>query len=401
MNLNLNHNKKYLLGCSFGPDSMALLHMLKEEGYEFSVAHVNYGLRKEADDEMQALINYCRDNNIPLFTTKINDIPQTNIEAKCREIRYRYFASLCHQNHFDCVVIGHHKDDLLETFLLQKRRKSLVNFYGLKKETFIFDVCVLRPLLQYKKSDLLSYCQKNNIPFAIDSSNLTDQYERNKIRHHVVETMSEIDRQKLLGDINQANQELIEMNRELQNNDTNSCQYLLGLNMRFLAYALHVLARQVKKDAHLSFACVKEIRNVLLSDKPNISMKVNSNLSFIKSYNQCYFSSKDQEYDYLFVIEKPDLLDNEYFFLDFRSHSSDRNISLGDYPLTIRNAERKDAIMIKNYRVLVRRLFIDWKMPIELRKRWPVILNKDGTIVYVPRYQKNFIKPKNINFYVK
>ncbi|MFA7032169.1 MAG: tRNA lysidine(34) synthetase TilS [Bacilli bacterium] len=401
MNLNLDHNKKYLLGCSFGPDSMALLHMLKEEGYNFSVAHVNYQLRKEANDEMQSLIAYCQENNIPIFVTEINYDIQTNIEARCREIRYKYFASLCQQNNFDYVVVGHHQDDLLETFLLQKRRKNLVNYYGIKKKSYIFGVCVLRPLLEYTKADLLIYCQKNNIPFAIDSSNLTDQYERNKIRHNKVEMMNKTDRQKLLADINRENQELVEMYLQFQKNDIHSCQYLRELNIKFFAYALHVSARQIKEDAHISLSCVKEIRNALYSDKPNIIMKVNSSLFFVKSYDRCNFTSENQDINYLFTLDKPDFLDNEYFYLDFRSLSSNRNINIDDYPLTIRNARHGDITKIKNYCVSVRRLFIDWKMPIELRKRWPVIINKDGLIVYVPRYQKNFVKSKNINFYVK
>lgn len=401
MILDLDHTKKYLLGCSFGPDSMALFHMLKKGGYQFSVAHVNYGLRKESNDEMHSLINYCQENNIDIYTHEVNQILKHNIEAKCREIRYKFFATLCRQNNFDFVLVGHHQDDLLETFLLQKARKSLVTYYGLKTENCIDGVYVLRPLLMYKKADLLSYCQKNNIPFAIDSSNLSDVYERNKIRHHVIENMNDIERQKLLVDIHQENLELEKMVNELMTNDIHFCSYLLTLNPKYLAYAIHILAREIKEDAHLSSSCVREIKNVLLSEKPNIEMKVNSNLFFIKSYNQCNFRLKLQDITYSYFLDKPGIIDNKYFYLDFRHSSKDRNINLDDYPLTVRNIKRGDSTMIKDYRVLVRRLFIDWKMPIELRKRWPVILNKNGTIVYVPRYQKDFVKTKNINFYVK
>jgi tRNA(Ile)-lysidine synthase len=57
--LNLNKNQKYLLACSHGPDSMALFYMLKEEGYNFAVAHVNYHLREESNLEQQQLEDYC------------------------------------------------------------------------------------------------------------------------------------------------------------------------------------------------------------------------------------------------------------------------------------------------------------------------------------------------------
>ena len=72
-----------------------------------------------------------------------------------------------------------------------------------------------------------------------------------------------------------------------------------------------------------------------------------------------------------------------------------------DYPLTVRNATAKDTIMISGHPVEVRRLFIDWKMPMTMRKYWPVIINKKGEIIYIPRYQKDFQKEDSPCFYVK
>ena len=72
-----------------------------------------------------------------------------------------------------------------------------------------------------------------------------------------------------------------------------------------------------------------------------------------------------------------------------------------DYPLTIRTYQPGDKTIISNYQVLVRRLFIDWKMPLYLRKRWPLFVNKDNKIVYIPRYKSNFEVSDSPNFYVK
>ena len=69
--------------------------------------------------------------------------------------------------------------------------------------------------------------------------------------------------------------------------------------------------------------------------------------------------------------------------------------------MTVRNAKPEDEYLISDYTKQLRRLFIDWKMPVTLRKRWPVIVNKEGKIVYVPRYQKDFVIEKDCNFYVK
>ena len=87
--------------------------------------------------------------------------------------------------------------------------------------------------------------------------------------------------------------------------------------------------------------------------------------------------------------------------IDFSKDSLRRNVFPNDYPLTIRNARADDVYQILGYTKELRRLFIDWKMPKSLRSRWPIIINKDGVIVYVPRYQKDFVAGENCNFYVK
>ena len=126
-----------------------------------------------------------------------------------------------------------------------------------------------------------------------------------------------------------------------------------------------------------------------------------SGLKLVKSYDSFQFIFDKEVPDYSYVLEAPGKLDNEYFFLDFSGDTSNRHITLDDYPLTIRNAKPEDEYLISDYTKQLRRLFIDWKMPVTLRKRWPVIVNKEGKIVYVPRYQKDFVIEKDCNFYVK
>ena len=104
---------------------------------------------------------------------------------------------------------------------------------------------------------------------------------------------------------------------------------------------------------------------------------------------------------YSIVINEPTVIDNDYFFANLLTDTKNRNITLADYPITIRSFKANDKYKIKDYEVLVRRLFIDWKMPMSMRPYWPIILNKEGKIIYIPRYQKDFIPDENTNFYVK
>ncbi len=400
MNLNLDQNKKYLLACSFGPDSMALFSLLLKGNYSFSVAHVNYNLRKESREEAKGLSQFCHANNIPLFIHEVKEKITTNIEERCREIRYHFFQELYASLGIDFLLVGHNQDDNIETYLLQKIRKNLVNFYGIKKETNMSNMKIIRPLLDYKKSLLEDFCLENNIPFSIDSTNLTNLFKRNIIRHEIVENLSDKDRKEILLEIDNKNNELFTLKSKVETERAKECDFLKELNDKELAYSLIYLGRKIKPDFEISSRFVKQVRILLESDKPNIETKVND-LIFVKAYNLCYFSLPLDYIDYSFEMKTPNLLDTMFFYADFRNDYSNRNISIDDFPLTIRNANKQDEYNISGYRTTIRRLFIDWKMPMELRKRWPVIVNKNGFVIYVPRYQSDFKLTKNINFYVK
>ena len=399
--LNLEKNKKYLLACSFGPDSMALFDMLYKEGYKFAVAHVDYHLREEATDEEIALRNYCLINGIGIYVKSVTeDLGESNLEKKCRDIRYNFFIDIVKEKGFDALLVAHQEDDLIETYLMQKRRKNLVNYFGIKEISYFTDVEIIRPLLKYRKGELLMYCKMFNVPYAIDKTNLEDHFLRNQIRHQVVAKMSNEERNNILKEIEEENQKLAAILDKVAQIKTNSIEEYNRLNDIEFLYAIVAMGRKIKEDFVVSKEQGAELRKVLLSDKPNISLSVDG-LMFVKEYDSFYIQEDATPVDYEFVMNEPGVLDNEYIFIDFRKDSSNRNVSLADYPITIRNARNDDLIVIKDYSKELRRMFIDWKMPASLRSRWPVILNKEGNIIYVPRYQKDFKPEENCNLRVK
>ena len=399
--LNLDKNLKYLLACSHGPDSMALFYMLKEEGYKFAVAHVNYHLREESNSEQQQLEAYCEKTGIQLFVKDVDEyLGNNNLEEKCRVIRYSFFKELVDKNGFDAVLIAHNQDDLIETYLMQKRRQNLVQFFGIKEKPIIFDVKIIRPLLSYSKQELLMFCDLNKVEYSIDKTNLEDVFLRNKIRHQIVEKMSKDDRQKILKEIDEENAKLAIINEKISQIKSDKREEYNRLTDEEFLYALVNKGREVKPNFTMSRKQGLEIRKIFKSDKANVSVNVDD-LTLVKSYDSFQFVKQNVEVNFSYKITEPTVLNTEYFYLDFTSDTSNRNVSKNDYPLEIRNAKPNDVYLIKGYEKQLRRLFIDWKVPVTLRKRWPVIVNKDGTIIYVPRYQKDFKKEDNCNFYVK
>lgn len=396
----LNKENKYLLACSYGPDSMALFDMLIKDGIYFEVAHVNYNLRKESKLETQSLIEYCSSKSIKIHTLEIKQkIGLNNVEAKCRVLRYNFFAKMI--KGFDSLLVAHNQDDLIETYLIQKQRGNIVDFYGIKENAHIFGINVCRPLLKHKKSELLNYCVRNNIPYAIDSSNLEDKFLRNRIRHSIVEKMSDVERLLVLDEINLMNRKLKQTFDKIDGLDLSLVKDVISLNDKEFAMALNKYVRRYDQKAEISFRQAVEIKKAIKSKNPNIKFKINLNISLVKEYDRLKIIQNSPNESYAITLEKPCEYDCEYFYANFVNDSSDRNIKLTDYPIVIRNAQLNDEVIIKDYTKKVRRLFIDWKMPLELRKKWPVIINKDGKVIYIPRYRHDFKKTKDLNFYVK
>ena len=397
--LNLDKNRKYLLACSYGPDSMALFSMLLKEGYQFDVAHVNYHFRKESDQEEDNLRRYCFDHNVNIYVYDNKEVVRKNLEAKAREIRYNFFKYVYSQNDYEALLVAHHQDDLLETYLLQIKRNLHPNYYGIARISSSFDMKIIRPLLDCTKESLLKYCEEKEIPYMIDESNFDLTFDRNKIRHEVISKLTEEDRYNLLREIKFKNEAVEHILSNLKSVDIHSCEVLSKLNEDEIIYAIQTLANECQ-IFKISQANLKEIIKIILSKKANVILKYKS-YSFVKEYERCYFSLNNEPVSFSYIVNEPEKLDTPYFYLDFRGDASNRNVRSEDYPLTIRNAEPNDQIRIKDYYKKARRLFIDWKMPVSLRRKWPLIVNKDGVIIYIPRYQKDFKRGKNLNFYVK
>ena len=402
--LTLDKNNKYLLACSFGPDSMALFHLLVSEGYAFECAIVNYHLRKESDFEMNGLIEYATKFNIKVHVLDVDHKIEGNVEAECRKIRYNYFYDLTRHYKYYATLVAHHQDDLIETYLLQKDRQNCPIYFGIKENTVIRNVRIIRPLLSFSKQELLDICKDNNIPYSIDKTNFDLTIKRNEIRFNYVSQLTPKERENIIEEINIKNKELSELLNRLDQLKLDSVKVVLGLSELEQRYALNKCLQNCGVDTRLSKENVGQVINILNSNKPNGKFHIKNDIYLYKEYDHFFFVD-DRTYaptrQYSFTLEKPGTMDNEIVYLDFRGDTSNRNVYLSDYPLTIRPVKKNDKFVINNYEVEANRLMIDWKMPYRLRQSWPVIVNKDGKTIYIPRYQEEFVPDKDCNFFVK
>ena len=193
--LGVTHTSKVLLGVSGGVDSMVLLHVLKDLGYQVSAGHVNFNLRgPESLKDALFVGKWSNDHAIPFYelskdTKAYASENKLGTQEAARDIRYAWWEELVHQHEFDFVATAHHLDDTIETMLLNLFRGT--GFKGLtgiprKRDFFI------RPLLDNSKEEIASYAETFSIPYRMDQSNETDHYQRNKLRHHLVPLLREI-----------------------------------------------------------------------------------------------------------------------------------------------------------------------------------------------------------------
>lgn len=398
-----NNPDIYIVAVSFGPDSMALLDMLQKQKQNLVVCHVNYHKRKESDGEERELRKYCHDRNIPIYVLEAGHPSEhVNFQAWARDIRYRFFASIYEKYQAKGLYVAHHADDDVETFLMQK--KKILRSYGIKKERILYGMRVIRPLLSYRKKELYQYCIDHQIPFSIDSSNQENDYERNRIRHSIVESLSNEEIRVYQNEKNQLNQKREEQFKRIEKvfkENMILIEDFLKLDKECQLLCLHDYIHQYLPNYSFSKFKGQLILDALYSSKPNWRMMLERPYSLVKAYEILYMQREIEVDNYEYTLNEPGVLDTPYFSLDFRGDTSNRNVTLEDYPLSIRNFHPGDFYFIKGKKKMVNRLFLDWKMPTDLRKIWPVILNKNGEIIYIPRYRFAYQVRPTDNFVVK
>ena len=188
-----------VVGCSTGPDSMALVDMLLKirEKYQLSliIAHVNHNLRKESAMEAQYIKKYCDQNNLMIESMIITEYGDDNFHNEARNIRYKFFEDVVLKYNANYLMTAHHGDDLIETILMRITRGSnLAGYSGFKKIVHMEKYDIVRPLLSYTKKQLEEYNILNNVKYYVDSSNSKDKYTRNRYRKYILPFLKEEDK---------------------------------------------------------------------------------------------------------------------------------------------------------------------------------------------------------------
>ena len=186
---------KVLVALSGGADSVALLRVLLVLGYHCEAAHCNFHLRGEESDRDERFVNeLCKGLGVTLHVTHFDTVAyasrhHVSIEMAAREMRYDWFEQLRKERGMAVIAVAHHRDDSVETFLLNLIRGAGIN--GLKGIS-PHNGCIVRPLLEVSRQDILDYLRCLRQGYVTDSTNLQDEYMRNKIRLNILPMLREL-----------------------------------------------------------------------------------------------------------------------------------------------------------------------------------------------------------------
>ena len=187
--------KKLLLATSGGIDSMVMLHLFQQLDFEIAIAHCNFQLRGvESFEDQKFIQDYADANAVPVYITQFDtkafaEDYKLSTQVAARELRYNWFYELLETEKYDYILTAHHADDNLETFLINlSRGTGLDGLTGIPEQ----NENVVRPLLAFSQQEIEDYAKLNHIKWQEDSSNASDKYVRNKIRHHLVPMLKEL-----------------------------------------------------------------------------------------------------------------------------------------------------------------------------------------------------------------
>ena len=432
-----------LVGVSGGPDSLCLLYVLHELGYQVIAMHVNHHLRPEADEDAQVVKQAAAKLGVEYFCSEVNVIDyasrnSTSIEEAARELRYRELFSQAKCLRADAVVVGHNADDQVETILMHLLRGSALG--GLQGMEFCKlpnpwseDIPLVRPFLTTWRDEIKEYVIAQGLSPAIDRSNQDVAFYRNRIRHELL---------PVLEGYNPSIREALLRMGEILKDDYSVIQQLIDkawvntvvkvVNGQPIFHSESFVSLPVSLQRHLlrraisqhipglrdvDFDCIDRGIKLLTGGKPRSQTDLVAGLRLVKDGENFWLASWGTDQfvgDYpvvtgdthrvlsipsivrlqndwqLEVEEFPPFQGISYQFLEnLNPYEAWMDIEKVDLPLVLRSRIKGDKIIplgLNGHTMKISDVMINLKLPRWARTTWPLICAGDE-VVWMPGYR--------------
>lgn len=382
---------------------MALLDMAYKSGILCHAIHVNYHKRDTALRDQRIVEAYCEQHDIDYQVFDAPVCPKGNFQGWARDFRYQKMTESCHEFNARGIMTAHHKDDDLETYQMQIRRKSKVAWYGLKSDVSYKGTRLVRPLLNLWKTELEAYCLENSITFGIDESNLSSDYLRNRLRKELGKLSLEQKTNLLLEKEKRNDHRQVHLDRFGRYLDLNVLEFpdYLSVVKEWPDFLFEWL-RLRTQTRDLSSSFMHELNRQLITSASFV-LRLNPGIRLVKQYGSIRLIPNPVNYEY--VLTKPENLKTPFFECSLEQKERFEIIPTNrdDYPLTIHNALGHEAFESDTGQRKLSRWFISHKIPLELRETWPLVFNAQNELIFIPRckVKRNAIYANHVLYMLK
>lgn len=314
----IKNGDNIVIGVSGGPDSMALLNLLislrTQINFNIIVAHINHGIREEADEETEYVRKFCKQNNIEccIKKEKVEELAKkekVGTEEAGRNLRYSFFDEVAKENNGNKIATAHNANDNAETVLMNIIRGTGTS--GLKGIEAKRNNRFIRPLIECSRNEIEQYCEENKLNPRYDKTNNENIYTRNKIRNELIPFIEKEFNPSIISSLNRLSEVAYEENIFIENevkkiyneilieeNVDNKSTILLNLKEfnknelviknRLVLYTINRLMGSSKNIEKIHIRdiielCNKNIGNKFLTPNKNIKILVkNGKIFFIK-----------------------------------------------------------------------------------------------------------------------
>ena len=429
-----NKEDKIAIALSGGVDSIVLFHLLvteyKDSYKELVVFHINHGLREESYEEAEFVEKFVKDFDVKFYKEELNmsDLERdshTSEEMLARELRYQAFNKMAKLEGVTKLLTAHHKNDQVENILMRLLTgRSIDHSLAICEEIEMAGLTIYRPLLNSLKAELEEYAREKNLHYYIDATNFDTDYTRNNIRHNIVPLLNDINSGSFDNLINFANyyqninnnlKKAILSNKDnyIFSRDEDKISLVkdkfLELNEEEMYFLLKDLIVDELGIFDVKQRAIFDVVSSLKKNSGNKSYDLKNNLKIISQYEsiyihkiekKCYNDKIEIIIDKIYENSVYEFYQNK-FIISTDAKDSEIGFNKSELPLLITTKKEGDRVRRGEINKKLSRIFIDEKIPKELRDTLPVIRNNKGEVLGVLGIGTKVNKNKIYDYYIK
>ena len=429
-----NKEDKIAIALSGGVDSIVLFHLLvteyKDSYKQLVVFHINHGLREESYEEAEFVEKFVKDFDVKFYKEELNmsDLERdshTSEEMLARELRYQAFNKMAKLEGVTKLLTAHHKNDQVENILMRLLTgRSIDHSLAICEEIEMVGLTIYRPLLNSLKVELEEYAGENNLHYYVDATNFDTDYTRNNIRHNIVPLLNDVNSGSFDNLINFANyyqninnnlKKAILSNKDnyIFSRDEDKISLVkdkfLELNEEEMYFLLKDLIVDELGIFDVKQRAIFDVVSSLKKNSGNKSYDLKNNLKIISQYESIYIHKIEKKcYNDRIEIIIDKIYENSVyefyqnkFIISTDAKDSEIGFNKSELPLHITTKKEGDRVRRGEINKKLSRIFIDEKVPKELRDTLPVIRNNKGEVLGVLGIGTKVNKNKIYDYYIK